>query len=712
MNYFKFLIFCLTGLLASTVNAQQNPEVKEKISAPFQYEGYSAAEYKSWRRLPHFVEMSDGVKLAVDVLIPDEGPLRKEFPVIFQHTPYNRGYLVPKMGPIKHLAATVIGLGWGPEYDLGDVYPYVKYLLSYGYIVVTADMRGTGASFGTQMPLYPKLAQDGKELIEWIAGQDWCDGNVGMMGPSYLGWAQLMAAGQQPEALRCIMPEVIIFDAFTEANCPGGIPAKRWLEGFSDVLESLSKSKYKLKKGYLPALPLIDEDGDGKLADERPIMDSTILAGLASPVYKDNSVREHHWYLRATQEHTKNITVKDLLKLNAHYFDSEAPEPYSEFTYMDSSPGYYIPEIAASNIPIYHSGGWFDIFSKGTSKLYATTSLYSNTTKLLMAPRFHLPFVIKSYRKFLDFDKKEKFMEMQAVEQLRFFDKYLKGIENGIDQEAPVYIYVMHKGWREEQEWPLKRQQLTPFYFSENGKINRAIQPRKEGSDQYEVDFRVSSNYGKDSLNRWMISEGTPGTLMLRTEWDKRCLTYETEALGEDVEVTGHPLVHLWVSSNQDDGDFYVYLSEVDKEGEAIYVTEGQLRAGWFQLRNDDDQVEGRVDVKPDLPWHGFKEDQYTEKPLEGDQIRKLTFDLLPTSYTFRKENKIRIAIAGADFDNFELNPATCPDQNPESCSRTIVSVHRSPGMASCVVLPLIPTQNQTASKGANEGMREAKSKE
>ena len=691
MNKRNRLLLTILYTITFWQSAFAQDEAIERISSPFNYEGYSEPAYESWITRSEFVELSDGVKIAVDILIPTDGPPQDKFPVLFQHTPYNRAYLMPKMGPVKRVISRSIGLGWGPEYDLGDSFPYVRFLLSHGYIVVNADMRGTGASFGSQLPLMPQLAQDGKELINWIAAQTWSDGNVGMMGPSYLGWAQYMAASKKPEALKCIMPEVIIFDSYTEANCPGGIHAQRWLEGFSDVLEALNQSRYELKKGYIPALPLIDEDGDGKLADERPLLDSAMLAGATPLKYPDNSERTKHYYFKATQEHLNNVLVRDLMTVeNGDYFDAKSPAPYDSLSYINGSPGYYVPEIAESGIPIYHMGGWFDIFAKGTTKHYATLSK-TNPSKLLMAPRFHLPIATRAYKKYLGFEG--KYMEMHAIELLRFSDHFLKGIDNGIDREAPVYIYVMNEGWRAEEEWPLRRQQMTSFYLQENGKIG--MEPGKEGKDDYQVDFRVSSDYGKDSMNRWKISEGFPLQLLKREELDQQCLVYETGALSEGMEMTGHPIVRLWVTSDQNYGDVFVYLSDVDADGNVMYISEGMLRAGWHRLAEDDDQVNGRCDVQPELPWHGYKRNQFHDKALAGEQPIELTFDLLPSSWLFRKGHKIRIAIAGADYRNFELNPGLCPDGSAESCVETTLSIHRSSVAPSRIILPIIPPKTE-----------------
>ena len=186
---------------------------------------------------------------------------------------------------------------------------------------------------------------------------------------------------------------------------------------------------------------------------------------------------------------------------------------YKGLSYKDGSPGYYAASIAETGIPIYHSGGWFDLFNRGTFKLYSTLEK-TNPSKLMIGPRWHLPSTGRAYKEYLDY--KPRYMFQQAIEQLRFFDHYLKGVENGIDEEAPIFMYVMNGKWREEYEWPIARQRLTPFYFQEDHKMDSL--GSSTGTDVYSVDFSANSLYGKDSLSRYTITKGIPKERMERTE--------------------------------------------------------------------------------------------------------------------------------------------------------------------------------------------------
>ena len=697
-----FILCCLCALViirkTSNKTYGTGSEGTEKISAPFKYAGYSAPEYKSYEKKILFVTMSDGVKLAVDVFIPTKGPAKKSFPVIFIYNSYDRSNINPDMKWWEKAYLWVRYGITGPVFDQ-MIYDENRFLLSHGYAIVVADMRGTGASYGSQMPFMLKVGQDGKELVDWIESQEWCDGNVGMLGLSYRGWSQLATAYYRPRALKCIMPEVIAFNGYSEGFRPGGIAALRWIETYSDYLNGFNMNIFtdnlrfpKVKKvvtPLYPTCPVVDEDGDGDLADEIPLMDKgdpTTFVDDGLPRYADGVQRKGNYYYNATMEHMKNILFKDLA-IVIPFIDSKVPTLYGNVTPIDCSPGYFAKKIMESGIAVYNLGGWFDGFIKGTVKLFATMES-KNPSRLLIGPKFHLPGVPEAYADLFSYEGNLK--EQTAIERLRFFDRYLKGIQNGIDKEPPVYIYVMNWGWRAEKEWPLKRQVITAYYLGDGKTLSK--EKTKDGADDYVVNFTQSSSYGKNDVSRYLMMF-TPDGLMERTSQDKKCLVYDSSPLATDLEVTGHPVVDLWVSSNRSDGDFYVYLTDVDEKGKSLYVSEGQLRAGWHKLYPADEQVKGVVKVLPELPWHGYTKGNYQKSPLAGGKIINLRFDLMPVAWVFKKGHRIRIAIAGADYPDFELNPVLSPENDPVKSLATIIRVYRSVKYPSKIELPIIPAQ-------------------
>ncbi len=676
----------VAGAIAVIAAFMACTEKPARVSSHLSYAGYGEPRYRGFTKKTLYVAMRDGTELAVDAFVPAGGPPAK-FPAIFVFTPYGRSYCFPEMKWYEKLYARVTRGTFGPVFDW-STRDDVKLFLSHGFAFVVADMRGAGASFGSQIPFTPGIVDDGVELVDWIASRPWSNGKVGMMGRSYLGWIQLMLAARKPKALACIMPEVILCDAYTEGLRPGGIDAVAWIERYSRLLYDLNLNRYSPDELSVPAAPVVDEDGDGDLADEMPVMTKGERASFVARggrVYADGKKRKGI-YFQATMDHRRNVLFNSFLRRYAPYIDSRDRKVFGNYGYMDGSPGWYLKEIIESGIPVYHIGGWYDGFVKGTTKSYATMQ-GKTAARLHVAPRFHYPpYMDKSYKKYFSYDV--DYEKIITVERLRFFDRYLKGVRNGIDREPPVNIYVMNRGWRAENEWPLRREKPLTLYMGGEGRL--AAGNGAGGSDEYRVDFAHSSSYGKNRANRWLLMY-VPEGLMDRTELDKRCLRYETPPLQEDTEITGHPVADLWVSSNRDDGDFYVYLADVDESGRSLYVTEGQLRAGWRKLYDDNDQVNGKIDIRPDLPWHGYRKGQYEARPLAGGKAVELRFDLMPTSWVFKKGHRLRIAIACADNRNFEMNPGLCSGNDPGSCPETVVRLHRGKDRPSRIVLPLIP---------------------
>jgi putative CocE/NonD family hydrolase len=248
-----------------------------------------------------------------------------------------------------------------------------------------------------------------------------------------------------------------------------------------------------------------------------------------------------------------------------------------------------------------------------------------------------------------------------ATEQLRWFDYWLKGVDNGIMDEAPIHYALMEDPggwiWTSIQEWPPAESESLTFFFRQgpsgtvesvnDGDLSRD-RPPDSGANRYPVDLTTTT--GTES--RW--DNATNGSEYLiypdLSETDGKSLTYTSSPLGEDLRAVGHPIVTLWVTSSTRDGDFIVLLEEVDQTGMSHYVTEGVLRAShrkggeapWDNLS---------------LPFHrGFAEDL---SPLPRGEPEQLTLDLLPIATVFNAGNRIRVTVMGADSDNVE--PPSAP---------------------------------------------------
>lgn len=709
-NWFKRIIsimVCLVIAVSMTACLDKRGS-DERISKPFNYAGYSIAAYRDYDKTSEYVEMSDGTKLAVDIYLPTDGPEQEAFPVIFQYTPYGRAFVIPDLKWYeKPFLKKSVGT-WGPVLDransfdtvYGSTNDMINLFLSHGYAYVSADMRGTGASYGTKIDFMPKFAEDGFELVNWIEKQNWSNGNVGMFGGSYLGYSQFVTAGQAPEALKCIFPEVVPMDGFTGEIKPGGI----FLQSYSkqDMQIYLEHNYYLPEEGFYPTSPVVDEDGDGRLEDEIPLDlngNGTFLDDYDfpddpndPPQYADGKVRKHIYYL-AVYEHRDNVPYSELGP-NTPFIDTEREYKNTEktetATAYDVGPASALAGVIKSGIPIYNHGGWMDPFIRGSVELYSTLKEI-NPSKLVIDAGYHEG--NSPYWEYFGEDESEV-LGKYGIEMLRFYDRYLKDIKNGIDTEPPILIYNMNgDGWRTENEWPLARQEMKEYYFAEGGKLN--TQNKAVGTDLYTVNFAHDSRWGESyRTSRWQMV--SPDELPVRTEMDKLSLTYTTPPLMKDTEVTGHPTVEFWVSSTAGNGDFFIYMEDVDENGKAILVTEGLLRAGFNKLYDNNTMIMGGadgIDVLPELPWHGYEKSQYNDAVFANGNVVQLTVDLLPTSWVFKEGHSIRVSIAGADWPTFEILPELSPTNNPDDPNNItpLITVHRNKSYPSRITLPIIP---------------------
>ncbi len=490
-------------------------------------------------------------------------------------------------------------------------------ILSHGYAFVIADVRGCGASFGTRYTIFePEEVKDGSDLIDWMVQQPWCDGNIGMVGQSYHGIIQFLNASNKNPHLKCIIPRYALIDLYSFVR-PNGILDQKFVEIYFQGQRYLDMNETVPAAGIYPSKP-VDEDKDGSL-------------------------------LRAaTAEHAGNYNMIALSSQGV-YRDSSIISNNVQLTYALSSPSTYLKQIEESGVAIYNVGGWFDAYARDTVTYHATLS---NKSKLLIGP----------------YDHTEKFDDM-ALEEVRFFDKYLKGIDNGIDTEPPIYYYVMGKDeWRFANQWPLPEQVLTPYYFGE-GRTLSTTKPGVAGAfDSYRVDYTTQSS----ANTRWKAMAGIPSAYPDRSAEDAKCLTYTTPPLEKDLEVTGHPVLHLFVSSTATDGDFFVYLEDIDENGFVSYVTEGMLRASNRKL--------SPRPWKPDLPFCACNSTDVSR--LVPGQVVELVIDLYPTSIAFLKGHRLRVSLAGADKGNFGT-PVLSPPPTWK--------VYRNNVYASYIELPVIP---------------------
>ncbi|QGY43160.1 CocE/NonD family hydrolase [Maribellus comscasis] len=575
----------LTAVILSIALFSSFSQENQKISTIGTYNGYSTLKYDSFFRESRYVKMSDGTRLAVDIYRPIKNGITETapLPVVWNHTRYTRALKGPQ-GNILTLATSPIGMA----------------LIRRGYVTVIADARGTGASFGTQNGLFTKReAQDAYEITEWLAKQEWCNGKIGMMGGSYEGVTQLMAAAKKPPHLKAIFPAMFLFDLY---NFPyhNGVY-------YNDCIIS---DKNKMSKGAASKIDFI-----------APV-DNDLMKTDLKTAYSSRS---------------ENRFLDDIFSISKYRnsFDSLT----QSYLYKDWSPSNYVEEINHSGIAVYIYGGWFDLFSKDAFLLYANLT---GPKKLLMVDSPHSS------------SKNPKLIQLFITEQIRWFDYWLKDIPNGIMDEPQIALQKNGETATENltlsDTWPLNNTQNLNVYFQEGksgsvNSLNDGILDMKKpvdnaGFEKYMADFSATSG----TQTRWDDAAIKKFSYPDMTANDEKGITFTLlNPLQNKLTICGHPIITCYANSSCGDFDLYVYLEDVAPNGVSSYLSEGCIRASFYK------QTEAPYN-NLGLPYHRcYQEDTANINPGE---IYKLSFDMLPLYHQFEKGHKIRVTLTCADKDN------------------------------------------------------------
>jgi putative CocE/NonD family hydrolase len=272
--------------------------------------------------------------------------------------------------------------------------------------------------------------------------------------------------------------------------------------------------------------------------------------------------------------------------------------------------------------------------------------------------------------------------------RLRWFDHWLKGIDNGFEKEPPVYIYVMGADtWRNECEWPLKRAQYTKYFLHSQGQANTLLgdgllntaAPALEPVDHYSYDPKrpVPTLGGNVAMHPPRVGPFDQTAVELRSD----VLVYTSEALKEPVEVTGPIILHLFASTDRTDTDFNGKIIDVYPNGYAQILLEGVIR--------------GRY-------WKTFKQ----QNLLTPDKVYEFYVDLWSTSNVFQKGHQIRIEVSSSNFPKYDANSNTGHKFGEDSESLVASQkIYHDKDHPSYVLLPVIPAGSkpcQTAAVAQN----------
>jgi putative CocE/NonD family hydrolase len=584
-------------------------KMSEKNTLKFGEYDPDPPQFKGIKTFSTYVSMRDGVDLAVEVVLPRGLTEEEQIPALLNQTRYWRA--TELRTPFKWVL--------NPDNLNPRFKDFKPYFTSHGYALVYVDVRGTGASFGTwPYPWPPESIEDSRDIVDWIISQPWSNGKVGGYGISYVGTtADLLPVLNHP-AVKAVIPQFNHPDAYTDNAFPGGLFNQRFVRDWGHLDAQLDRN--------------VVPDIYGSLA-------RMVVKGV-KPV--DGS-RGRSLLHEAVLAHQENAVVFELAKQLT--FRDQSPEG-EELSFESIAVDAHREAIENSGAAIFGWGSWMDA---GTGDAVIRRFLtYPNNQRAVIGAwehggQFHAsPFQRPG-------TPVSPSIHAQWAEMIHFFDAYLKDADNGVREEKTLFYYTVgEEQWKSTSVWPPENTQMERWYFAEDNLLSPGEPSSDYGSDRYEIDFKASSG----DLNRWWELSGAlekTVTYSDRANAGNHMLSYTSPPLESDMEITGHPIVRLYVASTDPDGAFYVYLEDIDDNGHVAYITDGQLRAIHRKVSNEKPPYETLV------PYHTFK--QADAMPLVPGEVAGLTFGLLPTSVLVRKGHRIRIGIAGHDEGTFTRVP-------------------------------------------------------
>lgn len=545
------------------------------------------------------ITMRDGVELIADIYRP---AVEGRFPAILSRTPYNR------------ITEGALKGSWYAQR---------------GYVFVAQDVRGRFDSGGDWFPFIHET-DDGSDTLDWMAKRDWSDGKIGMIGASYVGLVQWLAAKSENPHLKCIVPQVSPPDPHENFPYEGGafLMGAAW---WAKVLDAMKQGTDWIQgtdwdKLYA-TLPLGDLDKNLGIKEE-----TFLDTWLAHPPH-DREFWEHACY-QAT-------------------FDK-------------------------MTVPAFHISGWWDGDQPGAVQNYegmrrsAKTKEARESQFLVMGPWTHF---FNTERSIGHVDYGDEAMIDLDARILRFFDRYLKGIDNGIDREPPVHVFIMgSNSWSAEADWPLPQTQFTRLYLQSQGDCSQldgdgrlALEPAT-GND--------STTYRYDPLDLPELDvdytdlSGAQVTQDQSHQPDREDdLEFTSAPLSEACCILGPVTLVLWTSTDAKDTDYAASLTRLTKKGE-MYV----IRGGVQRLR--------------------YAADPQSDRPVPPGEIARVEIDLWATGLRLEKGDRLLVKVSSWAWPGYSRNLNTLEDQvDAESAVAANNTIYHGAEHQSHLLLPVIPRE-------------------
>lgn len=563
------------------------------------------------------IVMDDGMILRADLFRPVGSA---QVPVLLSYGPYGKGLAFQEGYP----TAWEIMAKEHPDTVSGTSNRYQNWetadpekWVPYGYALLRIDSRGAGRSPGYLDPHSPRETEDIVQCIGWAARQPWSNGKIGMSGISYYASNQWRAAAQRPPGLAAICVWEGYNDRYRDATRHGGI------------LCSFTRDWAEMQVRTV-------QHGRGERGARSPLTGEWVAGPETLPEEELERNRSNLW------------SVFQNAELDGPVYEERSG---------------HVEDI---EVPLLSCGNW------GGQGLH----LRGNIEGFLRAG---------SVQKWLELHGGTHwaiYYTDYAVElQRRFFDHFLKGLNNGWDKEPKIRLHVRHVDrfeQRYENEWPLARTQWTRFYLHPNGTL----------------DCKAPTETAK--LSYAPLGQG---------------LRFVTAPFERSTEITGPSAVKLLLSSESCDADVFIVLHLIDPDGAEV-TFQGALDPntpigqGW--LRASHRELDLTLS-EPYRPYHTHRNKQ----PLQPNEVVEMDIEVWPTSIVIPSGYRLGLSVLGKDYEcegagaslsNMKnvmrgCGPFVHEDESdrPADVFGATCTLHLGSEETAYILLPIVPTTDEQA---------------
>ncbi|WP_156094778.1 CocE/NonD family hydrolase [Nocardia lijiangensis] len=556
------------------------------------------------------IPMSDGAVLSADVLRPGDrsGPTAEPLPALINFTAYNKMFnrhgmrtnralraLARRITPSDRSRMTARDVLRTPAGGVLEPFAINRTAVSRGYVGLMVDVRGTGSSTGTWDFFGAREQRDYLEVLEWVREQPWCDGRVAVTGLSYGAIAALITAGLRPEGLAAVFAIEAGENPVRELGLTGGVPTAGMLAWMLFVHGA----------GAVPALP------------------GLVRHGLLCHYLRDRLTAQSDWVRRA---------VKIAL-------DRDHPDGYL-------NPGWAarLAHFEEIDVPTWIHGGWHDVYNRSNFRIYERIPAAPGAKQVLVDDSYHLT----PGSGFGDPGNPQALDELQCA----FFDRWVKGIDNGIDGYGPVTVRRQGDGrWVQRAEFPDPATRVRRLYLTDvpSGTAEHAAVDGGLSAAPTDTELRLPVPTGRGSAasnNTAVLTMGVALLLGDRFGNDDRrseanALTFTSAPFTTDTVLSGPMNLHLLAAADGTDAFWSVTVCDVRPDGASAPLTRGALLS---TLRAVDSADSYYAEGELLFAMHPMTAD--SALPVQPGRPFEIDIEINPTEALVRAGHRLRISVS------------------------------------------------------------------